>query len=79
MNETDGWITCDNGMPEDGVEVLVTFEYFRYGEYNRTFRTVGISYAYNGQWSGFVNGTSGWRDLAILAWQPLPEMYQYSS
>lgn len=79
MNENDGWIPCEKNMPEDGVEVLVTFEYFRYGEYNRIFRTVGLSYAYNGQWSGFVNGSSGWRDLAILAWQPLPEMYQYSS
>lgn len=58
------WIPCSSGnLPKDGEEVLVWFEYFGYGEYNRLFQTRGISYTYNGKWSGFVNGSSGWRDL----------------
>lgn len=71
-----GWIPCENGLPEDGVDVLVWFEYFRYGEYNRLFQTTGISYTYNDQWSGFVNGQSGWNQLSIIAWQPMPEDYR---
>ena len=73
-----GWILCEDRLPEDGVDVLVWFEYFRYGEYNRLFQTKGISYTYNGQWSGFVNGQSGWNQLSIIAWQPMPEDYHES-
>ena len=71
-----GWIPCSERLPEDDVEVLVWFEYYRYGRYNRLFQTMGISYVYNGEWSGFVNGSSGWRDLRIIAWQPQPGPYK---
>lgn len=72
-----GWIPCSERMPEeDGKDVLVSFEYFRYGSYNRLYQTVGISYTYHGDWSGFVNGSSGWTQLRIIAWQPLPEPYK---
>lgn len=74
--ENNGWIPVEERMPEDFVDVLVWFEYFRYGNYNRLFQTMGISNAYRGEWSGFVNGSSGWRDLRIIAWQPLPEPYK---
>lgn len=70
-----GWITCSERLPDDGVDVLVWYEYFRYGEYDRLFQTKGISYTFNGEWSGFVNGQSGWNQLRIIAWQPMPEDY----
>lgn len=70
-----GWIPCSERLPKEGVDVLVWYEYFRYGEYNRLFQTKGISYTYNGKWSGFVNGQSGWHQLSIIAWQPMPEDY----
>lgn len=78
LDEKDcgGWIPCKERLPEDGVDVLVWFEYFRYGEYNRLFQTKGISYTFNGEWSGFVNGQSGWNRLRIIAWQPLPKDYK---
>lgn len=66
------WIPASN-PPESDEEVLVYFEYFRYGEYNAPFRMIGTSHTWNGEWSHFVNGESGWRDLKILAWMPLPE------
>lgn len=68
----DNWIIPSERMPDDFEKVLVWFEYFRYGEYNRPFQTHGISYTFKGEWSGFVNGESGWRDLRIIAWMPLP-------
>ena len=67
------WRPASDPPKEDYKDVLVYFEYFRYGEYNRLFRTIGISYVWNGEWSNFVNGQSGWRQLKILAWMPLPE------
>lgn len=71
-----GWIPCRERLPEDGTDVLVQFEYYRYGNYNRLFQTIGISYTYNGEWSGFVNGSSGWSNLRIIAWQQLPQPYK---
>lgn len=71
-----GWIRSEDRMPEEGEDVLVWFEYFRFGNYQRLFQTVGISCTWRGEWSGFVNGSSGWRDLRIIAWQPLPEPYR---
>ena len=71
------WIPCSERMPENDMEeVLVWFEYFRYGEYNRLFQMVGTSHTFRGEWSGFVNGSSGWKDLRIIAWMPLPEPYK---
>ena len=72
-----GWIPCSERMPEnDFEEVLVWFEYFRYGEYNRLFQTHGIGFTFKGEWSGFVNGSSGWHQLRVIAWQPLPAAYK---
>lgn len=72
------WIPVSERLPEDEVDVLVWFEYYRYGNYNRLFQTIGISYTYNGEWSGFVNGQSGWIRLKVIAWMPLPEPYRES-
>ena len=70
--ERDGWISCGEKMPEDGKEVLVWYEYFRYGDYNCMWQTFGIGYQINGFWSGDVQG---YRSRCI-AWMPLPEPYK---
>ena len=66
------WISADILPPTDN-DVLVWFEYFRHGNYNRLYKTIGISSTFNGEWSVFVNGSSGWKNLRIIAWQPLPK------
>lgn len=71
--EMNQW-TAAKIMPPNDNPVLVWFEYFRYGNYNRLYRTFGISSTFNGRWCGFVNGESGWQDLKILAWMPLPKL-----
>ena len=67
----DKWINCADRLPEDGEHVLVWFEYFRYGNYNRLFQRVGIGYTFRGEWM-FINDQSGWLKLKVYAWQPLP-------
>ena len=72
------WIKADEKLPQDGETVLVWFEYFRYGDYNCPFQMYGLSHTFRGEWSGIVNDTTGWKDLKIIAWQPLPEPPQYN-
>lgn len=67
----EGWVPVDERLPEDGEKVLAWYEYFRYGEYNRMYETYGISWQYDGHWSGDVSGTKA----KCIAWRPLPETY----
>lgn len=69
---TNGWISVDNMLPTDGFKVLVWYEYFRYGDYNRMVKDYGIGWQYNGMWSGDVQGTNA----RCIAWQPLPPVYK---
>ena len=64
------WIPVTERMPENGVETLCWYEYFRYGDFNAMFATYGIGYQFHENWGGEVaNG----RNAKVLAWMPLPE------
>ena len=66
---TDGWVKCEDRLPEEGKQVLVYYEYFRYGDYNRMWPAYGVGYQYDGKWCGDVTG----HKLKVIAWQPFPD------
>ena len=70
------WIPCSERLPEEYVDVLVWFEYYRFGEYNRMYSTYGIG-DYDAEYDKWwINHESGWRDLHVFAWMPLPEPWK---
>ena len=74
--EQDRWIPCSVRLPENYSDVLVWFEYFRYGSYNRMYQTYGIG-NYSAQYDAWtVNHETGWDKLRVIAWRPLPEGYK---
>ena len=72
ISAIDMWVACSERLPEECKYVLVWYEYFRYGDYNKMFQTYGIGYQINGNWSGDVSG----HKAKCIAWQPLPEPYR---
>ena len=63
------WYSFEEKTPDDYEEVLVWFEYYRYGDYNRHYQTYGLmTYPY----TNLINHETGWKDLKLIAWSPLP-------
>lgn len=68
-SEVTVWHDAQNDPPKKNGEYLCFYEYFRYGNYNRMYRTMDRGYFFNGQWSGEpTHGTSA----KVLAWTELP-------
>lgn len=74
------WIPVEERLPKQDKllqDYLVTFEYYRYGEYDCMYKTIGIgTFSKVSHEFTFINGQTGWRDLKVLSWQPLPEPWK---
>ena len=70
------WIPCSERLPEAHVDVLVWFEYYRYGDYNCLYQMHGIGTYIKEYDSWMINHETGWRELRVLAWMPLPEPWK---
>lgn len=64
------WHDAQNDPPKENGEYLCYYEYFRYGNYNRMYRTMDRGQFFNGNWGG--EPTHGTR-TKVLAWMPLPK------
>ena len=73
------WIPVEERLPKQDKllqDYLVTFEYYRYGEYDCMYKTIGIgTFSKMSHEFTFINGQTGWTNLNVLAWQPLPEPF----
>ncbi len=58
-----GWKRAEDALPEDGVEVLITYR-----------GTDGKYYVYVDEYDHECGWATGWDD-DIVAWRPLPEPY----
>ena len=66
------WFDVNERLPETDEEVLVWYEYFRYGKYNCMWKTYGIAcyFAKHERWIGEdLNGSQ----VKVLYWTPLPK------
>ena len=70
------WISCEKRLPEDYTDVLVWFEYYRYGDYNRLYQMHGIGTYISGYDAWMINHETGWRKLRVFAWMPLPKPWK---
>ena len=71
--EGQPWVSVKHELPENNEEVLVWFEYFRFGEYNRLFQTWGIGEYFKNYDTWVINHETGWHKLRVIAWLPIPE------
>ena len=73
------WIPCSEMLPNDLENVLVCFEYdkcdplgYRIGRSQR----IGVGCTFEGEWARVDGVINGWRELDVVAWQPLPQPYR---
>lgn len=66
------WISVKDRLPETNDDVLVWFEYFRYGDFNCMCNQYGIGNYIDNSW--LINGETGWKKLNVISWMPIPEM-----
>lgn len=68
LSKNKGWISVNDMLPKESEDVLLWFEYFRYGNYNCMYSTYGIGWQIGGNFH-----VDGYGNVNVFAWMPLPE------
>lgn len=71
------WISCSERLPEDETDYLCCYEYTEIGgtHEEEKFKDYGVFY-YNGyKWIKYWE-TINKKNIQVVAWQPLPELYK---
>ena len=76
MPSAQQWVSCKERLPEAYVDVLVWFEYYRYGDYNCLYQMHGIGTYIKEYDSWIINHETGWGKLRVFAWMPLPSPWK---
>lgn len=67
------WISVDVKLPDSDKPVLIRYEYFRHGKYNRMYQTYGIGYCMKqstGERWWYID--QGGYKAKVLYWRLLP-------
>lgn len=81
------WITCSDGLPETGTEVLVTLGYTYESDYTMYSIARYIHFDDGGnhwcdnrygylEWDKYSDGRGGNSSYRVIAWMPLPKLYK---
>lgn len=71
------WIKVKKRLPEPYRSVYLTFTHAQYGTKGKKIvKTVGIGFHTGKKWSNVVGAITGYKEVKVLAWMPLPEVYE---
>lgn len=68
----NSWINPIDRLPDNANNVLVWYEYFRYGDYNCMWQRYGIA-CYIKQYESWFGEDLNGTNTKVLYWQPLPK------
>lgn len=73
-----GWIPCEERLPDEDDEVLATIRYLDEAEDDQTdpYYTIEVIFLHDGKWMGNGSWVESFGYTKVTAWMPLPKPYK---